>query len=206
MHDSTSACLTRALAGDQAARGDLLQRHVARLRSFVAPRMGARLRERESVQDVVQSVLREALGDLDALRSRSGITGSGFWHRLARTADNKLKGRGRFWSRHRRTSSREMGQDEAAVETLGDGAAGTPSEAAIRREELERLERAFGELPPAWREVVVLVRILEVPHAEAARRLGRTESATRTLLCRALARLATTLEQDRPRERDQNWK
>ena len=42
--------------------------------------------------------------------------------------------------------------------------------------------------------VVVLVRLQGLGHAEAARRMGRTESATRTLLSRALARLATELE------------
>ena len=62
--------------------------------------------------------------------------------------------------------------------------------------ELERLEAAFAELPPAWREVIVLVRLSGLSHAEAARRLGRSEASTRTLLSRALARLATRLEDD----------
>jgi len=207
MEDSTQLWLSRALAGDREARGELLQRHVARLRAFVRPRFGARLRARESSQDIVQSVLREALAGLDGFREQEQGS-AGFWRWLLRTADHKLKSRGRFWSRLRRSAAREESagpppagahagelhaREAGSVETLvatGD----SPSTAASAREDLERVERAFTRLPPDWREVVVLVRVQGLSHAEAARRLGRTESATRSMLSRALARLATTLE------------
>ena len=64
-------------------------------------------------------------------------------------------------------------------------------------EELEHLASAFAALPPDWREVILLARVRGLSHAEIARTLGRTESATRTLLSRALARLATELEATR---------
>jgi RNA polymerase sigma-70 factor (ECF subfamily) len=192
--DSTQACLARALAGDVEARGALLERHVARLRAFVRPRLGARLRARESSQDVVQSVFREALRGMDGfvLREESGSEGFARW--LLRVADSKLKSRGRFWNRLRRGAASEAPPGGIELERLGDDGALSPSGAARSREELERLEAAFATLPPAWRQVVVLVRLQGLGHAEAARRMGRTESATRTLLSRALARLATELE------------
>lgn len=199
MDDSTSVWLARALAGDQAARGELLQRHVARLRAFVRPRLGARMRARESSQDVVQSVLREALAGLDDFQAQERGS-EGFWHWLRRTAEHKLKSRGRFWARLRRNAARETAadpDDSAPLLTARAGAGDSPSGVASAREELQRLEQAFAALPPDWREVVVLVRLQGLSHAAAARRLGRTESATRTMLSRALARLATTLE-DRP--------
>jgi len=191
VQDSTSTCLQRALAGDAAARGELLDRHVARLRSFVRRRLGARLAARESSRDVVQSVLREAVTGLDGFSASEPPASSGFWRWLARTAENKLASRGRFWSRQRRDAAHE---EPAEADGLQDPDPSSPSQAAIAREELERLERAFAELPPAWREVIVLVRLSGLSHAEAARRLGRTEASTRTLLSRALARLATRLE------------
>jgi RNA polymerase sigma-70 factor, ECF subfamily len=201
MEDSTRIWLARALSGDQAARGELLQRHVARLRAFVRPRLGARLRARESSQDVVQSVLREALAGLDGFRPQEDGA-QGFWHWLLRTADHKLKSRGRFWSRLRRTGTREEAGDVTGSAPQGGqlierqvSPGDSPSGVASAREELQRLERAFAELPPDWREVVVLVRLQGLSHAAAARHLGRTESATRSMLSRALARLATTLEE-----------
>jgi RNA polymerase sigma-70 factor (ECF subfamily) len=194
VQESTSTCLQRALAGDEAARGELLDRHVARLRAYVRRRQGARLAARESSRDVVQSVLREALAGLDGFRAGEPPARSGFWRWLARTAENKLASRGRFWSRLRRDDAREQPAEGAAADDLFGTDGASPSQAAMAREELERLERAFAELPPAWREVIVLVRLSGLSHAEAARRLGRTEASTRTLLSRALARLATRLE------------
>lgn len=194
MDDTTQTCLARALAGDAQARGELLERHMARLRAFVRPRLGARLRARESSQDVVQSVVREALRGMDGFELREASGGDGFARWLLRVADSKLKSRGRFWSRLRRGAAAEARASELELERLTDHGAPSPSGAARSREELERLEAAFATLPPAWREVVVLVRLQGLGHAEAARRMGRTESATRTLLSRALARLATELE------------
>lgn len=187
MDDSTSVFLARARAGDDGAKGALLERQVGRLRGFVRGQLGARLRVREESGDLVQSVVREALADFDRA-SRGGASSFRAWLTVA--ARRKVQGRGRFWNRDRRSLER-------AVPLADGGNAGTdpsPSRAAIAREDLERLERAFASLPPDWAEVVLLVRTQGLSHAEAARRLGRTESATRTMLSRALARLAARLE------------
>ncbi len=195
MQDSTSACLSRALAGDLDARAELMQRHIAQLRAFVHAHLGPRLRARESSQDFVQSVLREAWTGFERLPPDTERLGrSGFLRWLLRAADRKLKSRGRFWSRLRRSAAHEEPLRAEHLEELSASELSSPSRLLTSREELERLERAFGALPPAWREVVVLVRLQGRSHAEAARRVGRTESATRTLLSRALARLATELE------------
>jgi RNA polymerase sigma-70 factor (ECF subfamily) len=198
--DSTSEYLARALEGDVDARAELLQRHVERLRAFVRPRLGARLRARETSQDVVQSVLREAWVGFDRLPAAGvgELDRSGFRRWLLRAADRKLKSRGRFWSRLRRSSAREEPGAGERIDELAAAGLATPSLALAAREELERIERAFARLPEDWREVLVLVRLEGLPHAEVARRLGRSESATRTLLSRALARLATELERDGP--------
>ena len=42
--------------------------------------------------------------------------------------------------------------------------------------------------------MILLTRVAGLSHAEVAREMGRTPIATRTLLSRALARLATALE------------
>ena len=71
----------------------------------------------------------------------------------------------------------------------------TPSRDAAGKEDLERLERAFARLSTDQQEVIRLARFAGLVHEEVARRMGRTPSATRSLLSRALARLATLLEE-----------
>ena len=187
--------LERAAAGDERAREELLERHLGELTAFVRLRLGAALRRRESSLDIAQSVCREALEDLAGFEYRGE---QGFRNWLLLHAERKIRDRGRFWSRLKRSAHAERpleGLDETdrrvheQLRTLF-----TPSRDAVAREELERLEQAFRELPDDHRQVIVLVRVAGLSHAEVAREMDRTESATRTLLSRALARLAAAME------------
>jgi RNA polymerase sigma-70 factor (ECF subfamily) len=60
----------------------------------------------------------------------------------------------------------------------------------MAREELATLERALAELPEDYRQVILLTRVMNLGHATVAEQMGRSETATRSLLHRALARLA----------------
>ena len=121
---------------------------------------------------MVQSVLREALRDMDGFEVRDSTQGAeGFGRWLQRVAEHKLKSRGRFWNRMRPSLSNEEPVPEADLHGLRAVGARSPSAATHSREALARIEAAFSDLPPAWREVVVLVRLQGLTHAEAARRL-----------------------------------
>jgi RNA polymerase sigma-70 factor (ECF subfamily) len=177
----------------------LLADHLGLLRAYVRRRLGPKMRVKETSLDLAQSVCREALKDLSRFEDR----GEGSFRRwLLTRAENKIKDRGRFWRRERRAVDREVslareGQDTGSGSTsLGDQLATyeTPQQRAAAREELTRLEAAFGALPEDYREVVVLSKLEGLPHDQVAERLGRSNAATRTLLCRALARLSTALE------------
>ncbi len=193
MHRVSRALCERAAHGDDAAREALLGQHLASLRAFVRARLGASLRARETSQDLLQSVCREALEDIGQFEYRGEHS---FRHWLFHLAENKLRDRGRYWSREKRSSSRETRvADLDGAEALGAASTCTPSHHAASREELERVERAMVRLSEDQRHVIVLSRLLGLPHAEIARRMGRTVLATRTLLSRALARLATLLEE-----------
>jgi RNA polymerase sigma factor (sigma-70 family) len=74
------------------------------------------------------------------------------------------------------------------------GPLGTPSQVAIGLEAIERMQQAFDALPEHYREVISLARIAGLPHVEVARRMGKTEQATRQLLGRALVQLATLMQ------------
>ena len=110
---------------------------------------------------------------------------SGFRHWQYCTAMRKLADRDDDHRAHRRDVARERpaGDDDAQAATYATVC--TPSRVAIAREQLARLERAFDQLSEPQREVVLGARLLGLSHAELVARLGRTESAVRTLLCRS---------------------
>ena len=62
------------------------------------------------------------------------------------------------------------------------------------REAIDRIEAAFDALPEHYREVIVLARIVGLPHREIAERLGKTEVAVQGLLTRALVKLSGLLQ------------
>ena len=148
---------------------------------------GQVLRAREGSLDIAQSVCREVLEDI---RSDFEYRNKGAFLRwLFSTALSKIRDRHRFHKRQRRTPEREDG----CVEDSPGNAYATllsPSRDAIGREDLERLERAFDQLPEQYREVITLARIVGMPRAEIAEQLGTTSGAVRTMLGRALARLS----------------
>ena len=182
-------------AGDEEAREALLARHLAELTAFVRLRLGPALRSRETSNDIAQSVCREVLEDLSGFEYRGE---QGFRNWLFLRADRKIRDRGRFWTRLKRSAHRELplagsdDEEQRVFEQLRTFF--TPSRDAVAREELQRLERAFRELPDDYRRVIVLSRVLGLGHEEVARAMDRTPVATRTLLSRALARLAAAME------------
>ena len=62
------------------------------------------------------------------------------------------------------------------------------------REQAERLECAFEQLPDDQREVLALSRIAEVPTAEIAEHLVCSERTVRRMLSRALTALSRALD------------
>lgn len=191
-----------ASRGDSGAIEALLVRHVSRLRAYVRLRMGRLVRARESSEDLVQSICREALEHLEGFEYRGEAS---FRHWLFQRAERKVVDRGRFYTRQRRDAAREVpgdvasdGHDPHERETLaGMSTLFTPSRHAEAREELERLEHAFASLPEDYREIVLLSRIVGLSHEEIGERMGKTRAATWSLLSRALARLSTLLDTKR---------
>lgn len=182
-----------ASRGEPAAVDDLIRSHLPGLLAYVHLHAGAKLRARESTIDIVQSACREVLQDIvpAALPSESS-----FKHWLYTAAERKILDRVRYWAREKREAGREVGLREelSSAEARGvlDRYAGfyTPSQHATAREELQRVQIAFTQLPEAYREVVLLSRVVGLSHAEIGEKTGRSEGAVRMLLHRALARLA----------------
>lgn len=187
--DGAGPLSERIASGDPAAVERLLGEHLPAIEGFVRRHAGGLLREREAPSDLAQSVCREVLERLRDGRLRfEGEAQLGAW--LRRAAVLKMMTRDRFWRAERREAGRvdapASGQSEARfVDPL------TPSREAAVHEELDRLAAALARLPATWREVVVLHHVEGLSHREIAARLGKSETHSRVLLSRALARLAT---------------
>ena len=78
-----------------------------------------------------------------------------------------------------------------SVSELGGGV--RPDEEALARAEKAVLLAALDALPEEWRTVLTLCDLEDIPHAEAAKALGRTTAATKSLLYRARRALRDSL-------------
>lgn len=189
MHDDLQDTVSSAAAGDQPALDALLTRFLPGLRAFLAREAGALVRAKESASDLAQSVCREVLERLrDERFEYRGEAQFVRW--LQQAAVHKLQNRHRFYRAEKRDAGRE--QTPAGDSGLAGIAAatGTPSAAAARQEHDAELVAALAKLTERDRQVIQLCHFDGRSHEEVAGLLGITESHSRVLLARALARLA----------------
>lgn len=187
MDDQAEQRFEQARTGDGAALEQLLAQYLPQLHAFVRVRLGP-LRARESSMDVVQSVCRELLDARTPFEFR-GEERFRAW--LFTAALNKLNDKRSFHGQQRRDVRREDPHADDAARLVANLL--TPSVDAIGKETAEALQAALAALSEEHREVVTMARIVGLPHRVIAEVLGRSETAVRQLLVRALLRLATEL-------------
>lgn len=195
--EPTPSAILSASQGDPASIADLLRAYLPRLQRFVHLRLGEQLRKREDTLDIVQSTVRELLEEKQ-FEVRGEIE---FRAWLFQAALNKIRQKVRFHGADKRAAAREV--SAVGSSSLGDFDLGeavrdlaTPSRVAMAREELDRLEAAFGQLTEPQREVLTMSRVAGLPHAVIAERLGKSEVAVRQLLVRAMAALGAAIGAD----------
>lgn len=195
MHDETAELAEAAAAGDARAVERLLEMHLPGLRAFVRLRAGPELRAHESSSDLVQSVCREVLQNIERFKHPSPAA---FKQWLYTTALRKISNRADYWRAGKRAAGREEPTPTEA-DQLGLLRAyhsfSSPSRALMVREEVERIERAFERLSDEQREIVTLAHVVGLSRAEIAEQVGKSEGAVRVTLHRALARLAELLSE-----------
>lgn len=192
LHPPNQSSILSASRGEPAAIEEVLAAYLPRLQRFVQLRLGPQLRAREDTLDIVQSTARELLQQ-SRFEWRGEIE---FRAWLFQAALNKIREKGRYHGAAKRGIDREidgLASGELAA-SLCDLA--TPSRIAIAREQQQRLEAAFAHLTEPQREVLTLARIVGLPHAVIAQRLGKSEVAVRQLLVRAMAALGEALGDD----------
>ena len=183
--------LIRAASRDKHALEQLLIRHLPSLQAWLRLRMGAMLRSRETPEDLVQSVAREALGELSTFEWRGEAA---FRHWLYVRAQHKLQDRLHYLGAQKRDPKREVPTPEDSHALLQCYATlCTPSRELASAEALRRIEAAFDELPADYQEAISLYRICGMDYPEIAERMQRSQGAVRNLVYRGLSRLAVRL-------------
>ena len=187
--ESDAALLGEAAQGSRPAIEALVQRLWPDLNRFLKRRAGRLVLDQESGADLTQSVCREMLEGLASERFEyRGDAEFKQW--LFRAAELKIKNRQRFYMRDCRAPDRQVALDGALLIQRLTSSSSSPSQVALRREELERLEQAFDQLDERSRTVTMLFHLRGLSHTAIAAELGIEVGHSRTLLARALARLS----------------
>jgi RNA polymerase sigma-70 factor (ECF subfamily) len=185
--DGSSLDLVRRLQhGDRSAWEELYLRHHDALVFSIRSRLGGALRGQVTSEEVLQSVVADALSDIQRFEPRG--PGS-LWRWLSACVLNKLRTKAAHYGAAKRAGTLPITDSIAArLEARPD--------AELRYVEPDawsRLERALADLDPLQREVVLLRTVDGLSNAEAARRCGRTPEATSKTYHRAIARLGTRI-------------
>jgi len=184
----------RAQHGDESAMEVLIARYLPGLLAYVRLRAGPLVKAKESASDIVQSVAREVIENFDRFQYRGE---PGFKRWLYATALRKLCDRDKYYRAHKRDAAREQpGELDEAILLQQYRSFYTPSRQASAREELQRVEQAFEQLPESMQEVIVLAKIVGLSRGEIATQLGKTDVAVRAMLARALSRLSEMLDEE----------
>jgi len=148
-------------------------------------------RNRIDPSDIVQQTLLEAHAKANQFHGDDSALAA--WLRQALV--NNLRDAWRALHKNKRDIRREQAlpeaveQSSARLERILAAQQSSPSQRAVRNEELLRLADALTQLPEAQRDAIVLHHLQGCTLAETARSLGRTDAAVAGLLHRGLKKL-----------------
>jgi RNA polymerase sigma-70 factor (ECF subfamily) len=171
------------------------------LRLLAGLRLDPRLRRKIDPSDLVQLTMLKA-HEASARCTFAGEPQKAAWLRriLARTMADEVRRYGRGKRDAEMERSLLAGLDESSVRLeawLADDRS-SPSQQAIRHEQLRALAEALDALPEDQRQAVELHHLSGCPVAEVADRLGRSKASVAGLLRRGLRALREHLTGDVP--------
>jgi RNA polymerase sigma-70 factor, ECF subfamily len=182
--------LRRVAKGDEDAFTSLYRRHQAALYRFALRMTGNAWAAEEIVQDVFMTLMRDPK-KYDPARGALGA----FLYGIARNRAMK----------HLERLPREVSLQEKRDDGSGPGIilqdTATPSSWLEGRERAEQVRAAIMDLPPEFRETVILCELEELSYEEAAQMAGCPIGTIRSRLHRGRALLLARLEmlRDSPR-------
>lgn len=175
-HDGIQELIQRAKIGDRDALDTLCRNHRSVVLGTIKRMIGSEARTRIDPEDVLQDVLTKVVSQIGEFQWQ----GAGSFRRW-------LEGIARNLVLH--LSRREQRRAELLELRPPLEAEPSPSRGARRTERFERLRHAVDGLRPEFREVLRLARLEGRSIREIAVSMGRSESAVKNLLLRAMRAL-----------------
>jgi RNA polymerase sigma-70 factor, ECF subfamily len=182
---------------DTRPRGRSVEDYRDYLRLLARIQLDARLQGKLDPSDLVQQTLTKAHQNLAQFRGKTDAEFAGW---LRRILANTLTDTARKYQRETalgHSLEQALDASSARLEAWLAAEQSSPSEQAVRQEQLLRLARALGQLPEDQRTSVELHHLQDASVAEIAERLGRTEASVAGLLRRGLKRLRELLAEEK---------
>ena len=165
-----------AQGGDREAFDQVVRALQDRLAESVRARLGAHLKERLEVDDVLQETYARALQSIRRFEWRGDDS---VYRWFSAIAEHVLLEAVRALEKSPRLRLRsDAPEDETS-----------PSKAIRRQERFDRLKKALDSLSPDHREVITLSRLKRLKVEEIAQRMNRSRDAVKQLLSRGLKKL-----------------
>jgi RNA polymerase sigma-70 factor (ECF subfamily) len=199
-HTNPDELLTDARAGCDASLGRLLECYTNYLKLLATTQIDEKLRARCSPSDIVQETFYEAHRDFRQFRGGSEAEFLAWLrqilaHNLARVVEAHVLTAKRDVRREISLNGLKAAVDRSAarLESVLVDRGTSPSSNVHRREYAVLLADRLAELPPDYREVLVLRHFDDLPFDEVAQRMDRSSGAVRMLWLRAIGRLRELL-------------
>jgi RNA polymerase sigma-70 factor (ECF subfamily) len=168
------------------------------LRTLARLQITDRLRDKLDLSGIVQQTLLEAYQVRDKLRGLNDAQRAAW---LRRALANNLADEARRLG----AKARDVGREQSLQQALDESSARleallaveqqSPSQQAVRQEDLLRLAEALGRLPEEQRAAVELHHLEGRTLAETAEQMGRSRSAAASLVFRGLRNLRRILDE-----------
>jgi RNA polymerase sigma-70 factor (ECF subfamily) len=187
---SVTTLLLEARGGSEQALNSLFEQCGERLLSLIRLRMGPKLRSRMESEDLLNATLLRAFRSFDSLEARN-TPALMAW--LGRIAESEIRDQADRLNAQRRDAAKEVALDTG----MGELAARLRSQTSrlVLSESRAKLERAIGQLPDEYREIVLLRHYEELGYKEIGACLGKSPDACRMLLARAMTALTLKMRE-----------
>ena len=190
--------IVRARQGNEAALRELLHPYRSYLKLLARLRLGRTLQAKLDESDLVQETLLNAWRAFDTFR---GQTEAELMRWLRGILAYTLAGNLRHYRAAKRdlTLEQQLEREFDQSSRLLDGAlldrGESPSQNALRRERARQLADAIEQLPPDYREVIILRHLEGLTLVQIADRLGQSANGIQKLWARALVKLHQLLKE-----------
>lgn len=190
LNEKTLLLVARAKDGDSEAMDALYRLYQNRLKKQVKKNLGRKLRGRMESADLIQSVWKDVLGNMNGFEYRGH---NSFFQWLAVRILRKIQDKGRYFASRKRDIKKErLVADETAMNpdsALCPARDQTPSQVVAADENLNQLMRLLDHLPDPQRQALVLRLRDDLSFDEIAETMNKSPGAVRQLYSRALKKI-----------------